>query len=1492
MSSDSTRAQPMSPNAEQAIPDQVLDGFHVAVASWFRDVFSAPTMAQSTAWPAILRGESTLVCAPTGSGKTLTAFLASIDRLMFAPHRGICRVLYISPLKALAVDVERNLRAPVVGIRNAAINMGLDVEPPTFFIRTGDTSSSERRSFSRTPSEILITTPESLFLMLTSRARAALENVETVIIDEIHAVVGTKRGAHLALSLERLESLAGRTLQRIGLSATQRPLEEVARFLGGGTREGDVWTPRPVTIIHTREQKKLDLLVEVPVEDMARLGEPVDIPSGAAAQPETRHSIWPSIHPRLLELIRSHRSTLIFVNSRRLAERLAGALNELGETTLAYAHHGSMSRARRTEIEDMLKTGKLPALVATSSLELGIDMGAIDLVIQIESPATIASALQRIGRAGHQVGARSRGIIFPKYRGDLVACAAITSAMKRGQVEPVRFPRNPLDVLAQQIVATIAMDEMTSAELYTLVTRAASYAELSRGAFDGILDVMTGVYPSDDFAELRPRLTWNRVTDLLAPRRGAARVAIANAGTIPDRGLYGVFLPGADGKTTRVGELDEEMVFESREGETFVLGASTWRIEEITFDRIIVSPAPGEPGKMPFWKGESAGRSAELGREIGQLLRQIVQSSREDAKSQLRRDHDLDELAAENLVQYIDDQRNEAEIPTDRTIVIERYRDELGDWRICVLSPFGGRVHAPWAIAVVGTIQDRMGLEVESMWTDDGFVIRIPDIEESPDPELFLPDPDELRDLIVRHLANTALFAARFRENAARALLLPRKRPGVRTPLWQQRKRASDLLRAASDFHSFPLILETYRECLTDVFDLGSLSEILREIRSRAISVSVVDTTRPSPFAGAILFRYVANFIYDGDAPLAERRAQALSIDPAQLRELIGEVELRELLDPNVLSELEHQLQFLAPQAAAASQDDLHDLLLRLGDLSRPELEQRIAGASWSGFLDPLLKQQRVIPVRIRGEERLIPAEYASRYRDALGIPLPSGLPDRMLESDRDPLADLVMRYARTHGPFELRALKTRYGFTRGAIEPLLENLARKGRLVEGELSPFGLEREWCDADVMKTIRRRSLAKLRSEVEPAEQEVFVRFLQDWQGIARPSGGLDALLDAVEKLEGFPLPVSILETEIFPARVADFRSSELDTLAAAGEITWVGLEPLGHNDGRVALFLTDHLPVFSPRPEAELPADESAVVDILSENGPSFFADIHARAGHGYPGELLEILWRLVWKSVVRNDSFHPLRSLLGSGRERRRSRSTSFRSRRQGLRGSEGRWSLVPPPSATAEERSLARATQLLQRYGIVTRDTAAFELEGGFSGIYPTFRSLEEAGRLRRGLFVDGLGGSQFAQPGAIERLRSFRGATERSKQTSVISSTDPANPFGSALRWPDTSDSRRPSRSVGTRVVIIDGHLAAWIARGSRHIITWLPDQEPEQTRIGSRLAEALEPENRSRRAAFIETIDGTAPAEHPFGERLVHDFGWTSTSLGIQKRHSGRA
>ena len=1062
--------------------------------------------------------------------------------------------------------------------------------------------------------------------------------------------------------------------------------------------------------------------------------------------------------------------------------------------------------------------------------------------------------------------------------------------------------------------------------LFDLIRGAAPFGSLSRSAFDGVLDLLSGRYPSDEFGELRPRLTWDRVRNVVTARDGAARLAILNAGTIPDRGLYGVFLAFTDGKPVRVGELDEEMVFESHPNETFILGASTWRITDITHDRVLVTPAPGEPGKMPFWKGDGPGRPLEFGRRIGEMVRELRALPQAAGLTRLVNEHDLDSGAAENLLRFLADQAEATgQIPDDRTIVVERCRDELGDWRVCVLTPFGSRIHIPWAMAVAARIRAAGGPEVETLWGDDGFVLRFPDTDEPPDADWILVESAEAMQLVLRQLGSTALFAGRFREAAGRALLLPRRRADQRSPLWQLRKRSYDLLSVASRYPKFPLLLEAYRECLRDVFDMPALIETLRAIEQRQLRVHVVETRKPSPFAASLLFSYVANFMYEGDAPLAERRAQALTIDQDQLRELLGEADLRELLDADAIAEVEEAAQCLAENYRARSADGIHDLCLRLGDLSREELGRRVVSADLLSGIDRLIRSRRLLELRVAGEKRLIAAEDAARYRDGLGIPLPPGLAAALLEPVAHPVLELIRRYARTHGPFTLREAADRFALDAEAVENALRQLAHEGRVLEGGFRPGGLHREWCDAEILRQIRRKSLAKLRREVEPVEQHTLARFLTHWQGVLAPrrtgTAHLDALLDAIESLQGAPLPASLLESSILPARIADFTSAGLDTLIAAGEVAWAGVEPIGERDGRIALFLADKLPLLAqqrPLPNSNLDPlteREQKLLAVLESTGASFFDSLHEAAGAGYPGETIEALWSLVWRGFITNDSLHALRAYIArpeSARTPRRYQTGAvFRSRRTTPPTAQGRWSLLPlrPAGQSAEdlrraatERSHALALQLLNRYGVLLRESVAAEnVPGGFSAVYDVLKALEESGRIRRGYFVGGLGATQFALPAAVDLLRQLRTEPPAEKPEFVqLAATDPANPYGSVLRWPDLpvmdedseSAPRILTRAAYAEVILRNGQLVAWLKRGNPNLLVFLPAEEPERSQAAAGLAHFLCTRGQQRMHAsnhegvLITTINGQPVAAHSMA-RFLMDAGFHPGPLGMHLR-----
>jgi ATP-dependent Lhr-like helicase len=1384
-----------------ARPDP-LASFSPRTRTWFEQAFAGPTPAQELAWPAIATGEHVLVQAPTGSGKTLAAFLSAIDRVSARPGEGL-RVVYVSPLKALNYDIERNLRGPLAGL-DSQLRVG---------VRTGDTPAKERRELVSSPPDILITTPESLFLLLTSAARETLRGVETLILDEVHAVAGTKRGAHLALSVERLQRLTPEPFQRIGLSATQRPLEEIGRFVSGG---------RPIRLVDAGTRKELDLQVVVPVDDMREPGE--------------NNSIWPSMYPRLLELVEAHRSTIVFVNNRRLAERLALRLNELAEKEVARAHHGSLAREQRLLVEEDLKAGRIPCLVATSSLELGIDMGAVDLVVQVESPKSVARGLQRIGRAGHELHAVSKGRIFPKFRADLLESAVVARAMRLGQIEETRIPRNPLDVLAQQIVAIAVDEEISVTELHELVRRAYPFAELSRAQLENVLDMLAGRYPSDEFAELRPRIVWDRTGDVVRARDGARRLAVTNAGTIPDRGLFGVFLVDGGG---RVGELDEEMVYEARAGQTFLLGASTWRIEEITRDRVLVSPAPGLPGAVPFWKGEGVGRPYELGEKIGAASRELSALGDDAAVDRLRREFLLDDAAARNLLTFLRDQADATgAVPSDRTIVVERFRDEIGDWRVCILSPFGGRVHAPWAMALAARIRSSLGLDVQSIWSDDGIALHFPDADAPPSLADLQLEPDEVEELVVGELGDTALFGARFRENAARALLIPRRRPDRRTPLWQQRLKAQSLLQVARRYGSFPVVLETYRECLQDVFDLPALRALLSGIRTRRLDVVEAETGTASPFSSSLLFDYVATYMYEDDTPPAERRAQALSLDRDLLRELLGQEELRDLLDPQAVEDVERQL-----RGAPRTPDELHDQLRVRGDLRSGEYDDVLAA--------PLVSERRALVVRVAGEPRLIAAEDAGRYRDALGVMPPGGLPEAFLTGPGPvtALRQLVHRYAKGRGPFTTAEANERFGRDVG---PVLAELEREELLVRGELRPGGSEREWCDPDVLRRLRRASLAALRREVEPVEQAALARFLPSWHGIDRRA----TLREALVPLQALALPVALWESELLPRRVPAYRPEQLDALCATGEVVWVGA-----GVDRVAVYFREDAAALGRVPGAPVP--ESEVHDRLRaafERGALFWFDLLGETGLAEE-EALPALWDLVWAGEVTNDAWTPLRAgrRYGVPKPQRRPRRFS-RTRSTAITATQGRWSRTEGLFAGAPERR-ALAELLLERHGIVTRDGVRAEgIAGGYGAVYGELRALETLGLCRRGYFVEGLGGAQFALGGAVERVRELREPIEDARPV-VLAAADPAQPYGAALPWPKR-DGTRPARVAGAHVVLDRGVPVLYVERGGRSLV---PLREPDDAWLRPAL-EALVEHVRSGGAKrlAVERFDGEPVTE----------------------------
>jgi ATP-dependent helicase Lhr and Lhr-like helicase len=1521
-----------------AVPADPLARFSVVTRDWFGGTFAEPTPAQADAWAAIADGHNTLVIAPTGSGKTLAAFLWAIDRLATAPRDARApgtRVLYVSPLKALAVDVERNLRTPLAGMTRVAERRGLPPPEITVGVRSGDTPPAQRRQLIATPPDVLITTPESLFLMLTSAARQTLADVQTVIVDEVHAIAGTKRGAHLALSLERLDEMLQAPAQRIGLSATVRPPEEVARFLSGAA---------PTTIVAPAAAKTFELTVQVPVPDMANLAE---------------NTIWPDVEARLVDLIETHHSTIVFANSRRLAERLTARLNEIhaersgvelpssanpkvgggapaqllgsGQTygapnLLARAHHGSVSKEQRAAVEEDLKSGRLKAVVATSSLELGIDMGAVDLVIQVEAPPSVASGLQRIGRAGHQVGEISQGVLFPKHRTDLISCAVAVRRMLAGQIETMRVPTNPLDILAQHTIAAAALEPLNVDRWFDTVRRSAPFATLPHSAFEATLDLLSGKYPSTEFAELRPRLVYDRDTGTVTARPGAQRLAVTSGGAIPDRGLFTVYLATDSEKPSRVGELDEEMVYESRPGDVIALGATSWRITEITHDRVLVIPAPGQPARLPFWRGDDAGRPAELGQAVGEFTGELAALARDSFETRCA-ELGFNDFATENLWRLLDDQRTATTVvPTDATLLVERFRDELGDWRVILHSPYGLRVHGPLALAVGRRLRERYGIDEKPTASDDGIVVRLPDTfsesgsdsaDKPPGAELFVFDADEIDPIVTAEVGGSALFASRFRECAARALLLPRRHPGRRSPLWHQRQRAAQLLDVARKYPDFPIVLEAVRECLQDVYDVPTLAKLMARIAQRKVRVLEAETATPSPFAASLLFGYVGAFMYEGDSPLAERRAAALSLDATLLAELLGRVELRELLDPEVVAATGRQLQHLSTDRMARDAEAVADLLRLLGPLTTEEVAARAGGADVGGWLEGLVAGKRALVVSFAGQSWWVAIEDIGRLRDGVGVAVPVGVPASFTEAVEDPLGELLGRYARTHAPFTTADVAARFGLGLRVAADVLGRLAADGRLVRGEFSADAAGDQWCDADVLRILRRRSLAALRAQVEPVSTSAYARFLPSWHQVgSATNSGLDGLVSVVDQLAGVPLPASAIESLVLPSRVRDYSPAMLDELLASGEVVWSGGGSISAGDGWVAFHPADTAPLTLTAPAAiELTAAHHAILDGLAGGGAFFFRQL-TQTGIGEQ-ELKAALWELIWAGSVTGDTFAPVRAMLGGGLGSRR-RSTPAHRPGRGARPPRlsrysvahaqsrasdptvaGRWSALPTPEPDSTLRAHHQAEVLLNRHGVLTKGAVAAEaVPGGFAMLYKVLSTFEEAGRCQRGYFVESLGGAQFAVASTVDRLRgyldepgSFKDPERPEYRPVVLAAADPANPYGAALPWPsrgpEDEGGARPGRKAGALVVLVDGELVWFVERGGRSVLSFRDDPDANRA-AGAALAELVTTGRVS--SILVERVNGVAvlgPNVSAPAVSALSDAGFARTPRGLRLR-----
>jgi ATP-dependent helicase Lhr and Lhr-like helicase len=1489
--------------------------FHPLVRQWFDETLGAPSAPQVRGWPAIASGAHTLILAPTGTGKTLAAFLwelnALIERGQEAPLPNAVQILYVSPLKALGNDVHVNLERPLAQLRDRFEAAGQVFPEIRVAVRSGDTSPSARARMLRKTPHILITTPESLSILLTTeRGRGIFPGVRAVIVDEIHAVAGGKRGAHLALTLERLDTLCRHAgvdaPQRIGLSATQRPLDEVARFLGGcDPAEALSAEPRfrEVTIVDCGLVKPMDVSVRSPVPDLARVN----------------GSVWPSVAELALQAIRGARTTLVFVNNRGQAERMAARINTLAGVEVARPYHGSLARERRLALERALKAGELPALVTTSALELGIDIGSVDLVLQLQSPKRVSAAVQRIGRAGHSIGDISRGVIVPTFRDDLVESIAVVQAVRAGEVEPTRVPQNALDVLAQTLVAIASTTEgpsspdvgTTADEAFRIVRSAYPYHRLSRAAFEETLGMVSGKYPSELAAELQPRITWDRTTGRITGTRGSRMTAVISGGTIPDRGLYTVNL--AD--RTRLGELDEEFVHESRVGDVFQLGSSTWRINTIEHDRVIVTPAPGAPARMPFWHGEFMARSIELSRRVGALRRESSVSQASD--EEFAAEHECDVSSATTLRSYVAEQRAATGVvPDDRTFVVEHFRDEVDAVRVVIHAPVGARVTAPWGMALAQRAREVLGgnADVQVQTSDDGLMLRLPNLGgEPPVRALFALTSEEARRRVLEEVGTTPLFGARFRMNAARALLLPRSVGRRRMPLWLQRLRASDLLETVRQFPSFPILVETYREVLQDAFDLDALSEVLRAITEGQVGVRYVETERPSPFASGLQFGFVMDWLYVDDTPRAERAAASLAIDQELLDDIMGGIGSG---DPVADAALERAIQEIvavrsgtSPGRRARTADELAHWLSRAGDLTPAELRLRVADPDrWIDGIDPmeaLLASGRAVATPAAWG-RIVLAEDVPRYEHS---------------GEAGVRREILARYLAIAGPVTLETILARYPWPRAWVERRLAEWETARTLVRGVFPGGDGAAQWCSRRIIERARRRALAALRAEIDATDLPTFAAFLGRWQHVdARDRlSGERGVARVLEQLDGLPRPGAAWERDYLPSRVADYDQAWLSHLATLGAVVWAGAPP----GGEVRFFARGEGALWRRPEEVALSDNAAAVRAALERGGAAFLPDLEAATGLR-PFTLRDAIRELVVAGIATNDTIEAMREVIrlsplattarpvpdptrwlpadytpSAGRRIVARRPTSrrlprwHRPDRPGATNAAwvGRWSLVDTPGTlgperTEEERAAAIAHHWLDRYGIVARDWWARERPSvAWRAIYHELRRMEMRGEVRRGYFVAGLGGAQFAVPEAVERLRAAR--EDPDAPLIVMAASDPANPYRVVASTDGGPDPLHRPRGSGALLVTRHGRVVLAVeGRGRRvRVAPDLSDQEVTAaavalagyiTRRTSRSA--------IRRPSTLDTIDG-APAGGSGWTDAFRAAGYRSGGSGLE-------